>query len=326
MAGRFIYVHCMQCAQDALGTETPPPRYKIFNHNSDKKLLVFTCKNGHENILRIDELPFETLLHCAFDDYFNKYYRESVFNFAAALERFFEFSIGAICFDSGSKYEDIMTAWKIVENQSERQLGAFYFIFFQRFNTIPFTEEIYRKKSEIRNSVVHKGKTPSRENTKKYGEFVISCIHETLKVLSENIAPQSITTFKVAKIVDSWASRWPNDKIISATNTISIQDSILSWNLASPRALEQERRLRSFSAKHPKKYVEVVANANHEQKILDVNDAGELILVEVKDSMKKKPTAKYVGEKTFDEYVTITQLKKSLHGEIVDLTHDQVQN
>lgn len=259
MAGRFIYVPCMQCDRDAMDAGLPHHNtyYKVFNHNSDNEPLSFTCNNGHKNILKIDELPFETLLNCAFDDYFNKYYRESVFNFSAALERFFEFSIGAICSDSGLNYDDIISAWKTVENQSERQLGAFYFIFFQKFNATPFTKSRYEENSKIRNSVVHKGKTPSQKDTKKYGEFVISCIHSTLKVLLENIGPETIYTFKRAQIVHPWASRWPKDEIIPAgSHIISIHDSILSWNLASPEDLERELRLQKFCAEHPEEYAE----------------------------------------------------------------------
>ena len=137
MAGRFIYVSCMQCLADAMktGEFSPLTTYKIFNHNRDDKHLSFICEHGHTNIIMISELQFETLLHIAFDDFYNQYYRESIFNFAAAQERFFEFAIGLICAEAGIGYKDIMEAWALIANQSERQLGAFCFLFFQRFNS-----------------------------------------------------------------------------------------------------------------------------------------------------------------------------------------------
>lgn len=308
MAGRFIYVQCMQCFGEAVKTGKIPSltTYKIFNHNRIDEHISFVCEHGHKNIVMVGELQFETLLHIAFDDFYNQYYRESVFNFAAAQERFFEFAIGLICAEAGIGYTEIMDAWTLIANQSERQLGAFYFLFFQRFKTKPFLKK-FEDYAGIRNAVVHKGKSPSKQEARNYGEFVIENIHHILTHLQENIEPKFVYDFKSANMQDSWRKRGnpPAGAFI-----ISIFDSILSWRLASTEDLEQERRLQKYSAEHPEEYAQAADKANQTQNVLFVNDDGKLTLVAPKDFMKKDPNAK-LQVKTFDEYVVATQQMKS---------------
>ena len=312
MAGRFIYLPCMQCSAEAMdsGELLPHTIYKIFNHNNYDKHLFFICNKGHRNIIEVDELPFETLLHCAFDDFFNQYYRESVFNFAAAQERFFEFAIGLICSEAGIDYSDTKKAWKLVINQSERQLGAFCFLFFQRFKKIPFAEDI-EKRATFRNSIVHKGNYPSQDDAKSYGEFVIENIHRVLTILLENIEPKIVLEFKFAKRKEAWDNRCCKDRgCLAGAFPASTGQSILSWQLASPEVLEQERRRQKYCAEHPEEYAQAADKANRTQKVLFVNDDGKLTLVTQKDFLKKAPNAK-LQVKTFDEYVVATQQKKS---------------
>lgn len=108
MAGRFLYVPCMQCHTEAINHGIIPNLiyYKIFNHNNQYEHITFTCNKGHLNVVQIQELPFETLLHMTFEDFINLYYRESVFNFAAAQERLFEFTIRVLCYERNNKYEN----------------------------------------------------------------------------------------------------------------------------------------------------------------------------------------------------------------------------
>lgn len=331
MAGRFIYISCGQCGNEEIDARrtTILPTYKIFNHNIDNEHISFVCDHEHKNVIMVNELPFETLLNIAFDDFYTQYYRESVFNFAAAQERFFEFAIGLICAEAGIEHKDIMDVWGLIANQSERQLGAFCFLYFQRFKSKPFTQKKFEQNARIRNAVVHKGKSPSKQETREYGEFVIENIHRILKHLLENIEPKIVFDFNSAKIQESWNSRGNPPE---GTTVISVFDSIMSWRLSSQVDLEQERRLQKYCAEHPEEYAQAAVNANQTQKILAVDDNGKLTLIFPKDSMKKEPVATYVGEKTFDEYVRATQQMKSHYLErerstdpdlkIIDRTHE----
>ena len=80
------------------------------------------------------------------------YYRESISTYNAALERFIEYMI-EIMMLSNSMNLDFNKLWKEVSNQSERQLGAFYFLYSIHFNELP--PFLDKNKVALRNQVVH---------------------------------------------------------------------------------------------------------------------------------------------------------------------------
>jgi hypothetical protein len=133
------------------------------------------CKQGHQQRLMIDlelyELLFQQGTYCLMDGY----YRESIGTYSSALERFFEYVIEILCIHCAQTiYYD--TLWNKIKNQSERQLGAYYYMWSSRLNSLPnFLDENMVK---IRNSVVHKGELASRETSLEYGKYVFEYIRE----------------------------------------------------------------------------------------------------------------------------------------------------
>ena len=67
--------------------------------------------------------------------------------------------------------------WKQVANQSERQLGAYYFLWYTFFGETP--EFLDRRKVELRNSVIHKGRLATKEESEEFGEYVFDYIRRS---------------------------------------------------------------------------------------------------------------------------------------------------
>ena len=89
------------------------------------------------------------------------YCRESVSSFASAQERFHEFAIKVFLTKQGAPKDQFFATWKLVANQSERQLGAYYFLHLLYFRKTPTQNT---KMTEFRNSVIHKGSIPSNKS------------------------------------------------------------------------------------------------------------------------------------------------------------------
>jgi hypothetical protein len=96
------------------------------------------------------------------------YSREAVANFASSIERMYEFYIRVICKRHEMDGSMAASTWKLVANQSERQLGAFYFLFLLGTKTSPPAAPMV----EFRNKVIHKGYIPSRAEALEYARKV----------------------------------------------------------------------------------------------------------------------------------------------------------
>ena len=66
-----------------------------------------------------------------------------------------------------------------MSSQSERQLGAFIFIYLKCFSESPSL--LRQSQIQFRNVVIHKGKIPSREEAIKYGQEVLDTIRPILR-------------------------------------------------------------------------------------------------------------------------------------------------
>ena len=140
MAGRYIYTICMQCLSDAQKQNSWFANHTFVYYrlrNQYEQPLFFTCDNGHQNCVLIQEHKFESLFEIALEDFIAKRYREAVFNFASSFERFLEFASRLLLWESGVCEGEIDAWWKKVKISSERQMGAFSTLFLSRFKTVP---------------------------------------------------------------------------------------------------------------------------------------------------------------------------------------------
>ena len=107
-------------------------------------------------------------------------------SFAAALERFFEFSCRVIALHLELLDVDWKAAMKALSGSSERELGGFVLMFLAAFKSAPATLD--QKMVKLRNDVVHKGRIPTREIALEYGEAVRDVIEANLAAIRVHAA------------------------------------------------------------------------------------------------------------------------------------------
>lgn len=180
-----IKLHCNTCEPDE--NRHLPFQWVVIN---DEGYYEYTCSCGHLNAAILTGQPFERLIGSACVAFKDGYYRECVFNLASALERFYEFCIKVILleletwqFNSSRVLDD---SWAWVKKQSERQLGAFLFLYLGYCKEAAPYKEL-NKKTGFRNKVIHQGHFPDNEEVVQYGNVVFAFIREVCKKLIPSI-------------------------------------------------------------------------------------------------------------------------------------------
>lgn len=147
----------------------------------DDNLYKVTCSKDHESLVFIPTPKYEVLFHLGALALLDGHSREAVASFAAALERFYEFYIRAIRIKRSIQVQEFNKCWKSVAKQSERQLGAFLFLYLLENNRM--VKLIDDKLISFRNNVIHQGYIPSYEEVFRYGESVMAFIMSVAKEL-----------------------------------------------------------------------------------------------------------------------------------------------
>jgi hypothetical protein len=106
------------------------------------------------------------------------YYRESVANFSTSLERFHEFAVQTLLLKEAKSNRLFEGCWKAVSNQSERQLGAFLFLWASNFKSQP--RMLSTEDAKFRNAVIHKGKIPSRAEAVDFGNLALKTVRTNM--------------------------------------------------------------------------------------------------------------------------------------------------
>lgn len=136
--------------------------------------LRFECKNGHENIVVLQLHRFEMLAHAAIVDLINRSYGNSVSNMAKSLERFYEAYLKYSWNNLGYEPAEFENLWKAAKKQSERQYGAYVFVFGFLSGSVPPLLE--QEAISLRNRVTHDGYAPTETEAKEYCQRVIDLI------------------------------------------------------------------------------------------------------------------------------------------------------
>ena len=178
-----LLISCMQCVAEHLTPEDELGDFAIVEIRDDG-LYEFTCKNGHQTLTVLQQLKFEILFDIGAYAILDGYYREAVSSFTSCLEIFYGFYIKVIFFDRGVSEETFDSAWKLVSRQSERQLGAFIFLYTLQNGQAP--PLLSGSDQEYRNQVIHKGKIPTKDEALHYGNAVLAVIRPILKDLRKN--------------------------------------------------------------------------------------------------------------------------------------------
>jgi hypothetical protein len=177
-----IYQICNDCFQERLKKDKLSAIEWIELDVHDVQSYIFECTNGHKWGVNVQEFKYETLFQSGANAFIDGYYAESILTITAAIERFHQFAIELICLKQGVKYEDIQTTFKFVSSQSERQLGAYYFLYL-----IDIKKEPNKMKDimvTFRNKVIHKGYLPSKQETEKYLKDAYDYIFQNYRTLT----------------------------------------------------------------------------------------------------------------------------------------------
>ncbi|WP_125916828.1 hypothetical protein [Hymenobacter coccineus] len=179
-----------------------------------------TCDLGHETTTIIQNSQFEVIFESGISSLKDDYFREAVFNFAVALERFYEYGIlyvlreqmqDPVTYRWGETgLDNYQALWATMSKQSERQVGAFYALYLKEFNeAAPVFNKSWLIKntglvltlngksvetSEFRNKVVHQGYIPTKAEAILYGECVNKYIHHILNKFMAINGHISLTT------------------------------------------------------------------------------------------------------------------------------------
>ena len=201
-----LTIPCMTCTQE-LGRLTDT--YSNVEMQDDGCYEV-TCPRGHTTTTVLQQHKFEVLLHIGAHAILDGYYREAVSTFASSLERFYEFSI-RVLLEASTGSDDLFEAtWKSVARYSERQVGAFVFLWAAHFKTGPSL--LSEDRTRFRNDVVHKGKIPSREQALKYGNDVLGVLVPLMWELKKTF-PEQVQNSVARQIKGSLAKAADQSKI-----------------------------------------------------------------------------------------------------------------
>lgn len=151
---------------------------------SDSGYYEFECINGHQSKFIVQEQLFELLFEIGISAIYDGYYREAISSFTSSLERFYEYYVKLMMYKNVVDEKEIEATWKKVSNQSERQLGAFIFLYLAETRTMPTL--LSDSNVQFRNTIIHKGKIPTRNQSIEYGQAILDHINPILNDLKIN--------------------------------------------------------------------------------------------------------------------------------------------
>ncbi|TMX32021.1 hypothetical protein DA096_08935 [Vibrio rotiferianus] len=155
---------------------------------TSSRVYPLRCAYGHETLVYLSEFKFQILFEVGLNAIKDGYYREAVSSFTAALERFYEHFIKTVLFRKDGS-EQLAKCWKLVSNQSERQLGAFIFLYLSEVGELP--EVLSSDDSGFRNRVIHKGEIPTKAQALEFGQTIANLIVPKFAHLLDNYWDES---------------------------------------------------------------------------------------------------------------------------------------
>ncbi|MBR8657881.1 hypothetical protein KDH83_31695, partial [Achromobacter sp. Marseille-Q0513] len=121
---------------------------------------------------------FELLFESAMEAFVDSYFRESVSSFAASLERYYEFAIQTLLLAQGRSVEMVDSMWKMVSNQSERQLGMYVGLYTSAFGRVP--KVLTSGEASFRNNVIHKGYFPTPQEAFSFASSIYEILNSSI--------------------------------------------------------------------------------------------------------------------------------------------------
>jgi len=174
-----LFMHCPECGIEAgqFVTDLIPQNDSRYN---------ITCPRGHAFPVEILNFHFEKLFETSIYCIVNGYYREAIGAFAASYESFMRLLIDIIVSTRETDEASSQEAWKKIAKQSERQLGAYIYLYLIEFNSMPLL--IPESQTALRNKVIHQGYFPDKEQCLTYGRYILASIRDAKSKLHESDA------------------------------------------------------------------------------------------------------------------------------------------
>jgi len=152
---------------------------------SDTGIYETTCPHGHKVCGFLQPQLFEVLFQNACNAFIDGYFRETIASASSSLERFYEFMIRLMLSIIPANEEEINKCWKGISNSSERQTGAYVFLYLATYDCKPKILNP-NKEVKLRNEVIHKGKIPTESKALEFLEVVYEIIICSLKCVHSN--------------------------------------------------------------------------------------------------------------------------------------------
>lgn len=140
------------------------------------------CPKGHQSVVLYDARRYEVLMQSAAKALLDGYTNEAMSTFSTALERAYEFFLRVVFRSRGIDQAKFEKAWKAVASQSERQFGAFHFIYLAE---IQDTLDLDARIPTLRNNTVHRGRIARETEAREFAELVYARIRQIEKCLDE---------------------------------------------------------------------------------------------------------------------------------------------
>lgn len=193
---------CLE-AQVAQGVQVAPK--PISGEVDDCGYIHVNCDEKHYGIVVYDARRYQVLIQSAARAYVDGYTNEVVAVMSAALERTYEFYIRVSCRAKCIAIETIELAWKGISSQSERQFGAFQFLYLIDQGS-PF--KLDSSITETRNNIIHKGRIARESEAVDFAEKVFKRICDIEKAIQDSFAKEA--TEEAAHEVEQQVSRVPD--------------------------------------------------------------------------------------------------------------------
>tara|TARA_R100000656_G_scaffold61621_1_gene47596 strand:+ start:353 stop:1051 length:699 start_codon:yes stop_codon:yes gene_type:complete len=163
-----IYLSCYKCDD----------RRKYPSTVLDNGIYQLVCDSGHKVSICVQQTKFEQFYEISLNALIDGCYRDAVVSVNAAIERLYEFYIKFVM-EKNNSFDVFGDAWKRVSSQSERQLGAYVFLYSLENNRLP--PLLSTSMVTFRNNIVHKGEFPTLDKTIEFCKSATDVIIPVLK-------------------------------------------------------------------------------------------------------------------------------------------------
>lgn len=214
---------------------------------NDDCVYTLECHQGHKFILIQQIQRFELKFDLACISYINDDYSASVMHCASAIERFHQFFVQCLWFntdDIDRAYKDYAKYWGVVKNASERQLGAFYSFYLSKIGELEY--DLTTKKASFRNKVTHKGYYCSQEEAYDYLTEAYNYMSKLLRILINDFeeGKNSAISYNINLQLNEFKKKFPN---LDVSSSIMAEFHIISLtdinNINNPKPLEERLKI-----------------------------------------------------------------------------------